>query len=299
MPASGEPVGVAIHQRPHAAAESRAEAAGGEGAQVARRAREGDGFGDLVAEQRLRVRLRAVGQRRQPIGVARPDRVDRVGHAAILADEVLEAPLEDLRRPAVHRRGADQRQEAAPRPRMPAPRPATRPAAATRSRSRAAPARRAPGCCTPPGRCRSSPIARRSPRARSASRPASPPARSAASARTRTPRAAPAWRRQSRRGPRCRRACRRRRRPATRRTTGRSRCTRSNRRRPAAPWMWARHSGRASMPADRTSADETATTRALELLMPEARGRSLAKTMSAPRGAPGKLAASRRAATAT
>ena len=63
--------------------------------------------------------------------------------------------------------------------------------------------------------------------------------------------------------------------------------------------MFARHSGRRSMPATLTSAAETATTSALELLMPEARGRSLDRTMSAPSGAPGKFAASRRAATAT
>ena len=54
------------------------------------------------------------------------------------------------------------------------------------------------------------------------------------------------------------------------------------------------HSGRASIPASRTSVAAIATINALELLMPDAGGRSLPKAMSAPSAAPGKFFASRR-----
>ena len=93
----GEPFRVAHpDERPHAAAKTRAETRRGNRARVERGTHEDAGLVDLVAQKRVRLRLRRRRQAREARSIAHGERVRSVGHAPVLAHEMREAASQRL-----------------------------------------------------------------------------------------------------------------------------------------------------------------------------------------------------------
>ena len=101
MPAAREGIGaIFIDERPHAAAEPGTEAARGEGSKVARGPDQGTRLWNLIPQQRLGVYLRGFGKLADPPFISVTETIDGLGDARVLTNEMIQALLERIARPA-------------------------------------------------------------------------------------------------------------------------------------------------------------------------------------------------------